>query len=793
MKKEKKLVVFAFICPVIVVAQTITYSFNDGSSHNQDFIFDGGYNVINIDKTTTLTTNITLNQGYSSIAVTNNSIINANIIANGISTTGTNRLTLDNTRQNNKFTINNEYADLSVTNPYMVALYSSDAEYEINNNARYTEISAGDANVLGAAHNPNIIKLKHNFYGDSKANIRWIDSTITGSIVLSDNAYAYYDAYVKTSFTGSMTVNDSAKLDFVLLAAMNSGNNASVINSDIHVNDNAVANFYFGDIYYANNVSQAMLNGNVIVKGNAVGNVITKGWGGFWNGDLITDDNAKGNYLISRDDNPFLNWQQWTGNALADHNSQISIELRGATVWTGKANQLNNALIDIKLEDTFERGTKWQLTGDSTVNSLSLHQGHVYLSSAANDLHQFNTLTTETLSGTGSFIFNTDIASNSGDKLIIKKPIEAGSQFAIEVNNQAGAYTKPYRDLLLVKTEKSGMDTFALVHNVEVGGYEYSLVKKGENWYLSTPNYLPSSTLKTAVSSAYATYLLDIVNKDVLIQRQGNLRTDTSTTGDVWVKNFTGRINHLENEVGLLDNLSMSYYGLQIGADKKIEDTQSFIGITAGYLGASQHYGANNKGSGRTNSFNFGAYFTSLHDNNTYINLLTKYSYYNNHLSAIDTAGDSVKGNTSTNVLATSAEMGYRYTLKNAYLEPFAQLTWAHFSSNTLKTNNELTIKMNSYDSLLSKVGLNIGISNFDSRNTSLYFKTAVIKENLANIYVKANDVKDHNNFKNHWFSSGLGITSELAKNHHVYSDVEVTYGGKFKNAQATIGYRFNF
>lgn len=214
---------------------------------------------------------------------------------------------------------------------------------------------------------------------------------------------------------------------------------------------------------------------------------------------------------------------------------------------------------------------------------------------------------------------------------------------------------------------------------------------------------------------------------------------------------------------------------------RTIEDSSSFVGLTAGYITASQHYGAN-VGSGSTNGFNVGAYFTSLYDNDTYLNFIAKYSYYSNDFTAIDTAGDSVKGDTSTRTLSALVEVGYKHTFENIYLEPFAQFSLTRFSSNTLKASNDLTVKIDSYNSLLSKIGINVGFANFDNKNTLLYFKTAIAKEFLVDIDVTANDIKDNSNFKNHWFSSGFGMTSEFAKNHHLYSDIEFTYGGKFKN-----------
>lgn len=237
----------------------------------------------------------------------------------------------------------------------------------------------------------------------------------------------------------------------------------------------------------------------------------------------------------------------------------------------------------------------------------------------------------------------------------------------------------------------------------------------------------------------------------------------------------------------------MSYYGLQMGADKQLEDSHSFIGLTIGYTKASQHYGAENKGAGSTDGFNIGAYFTALYENSTYLNVIAKYSDYNNDFTAIDTAGDSIHGDSATQTLSASLEVGYQHEFENVYLAPFAQLTLTRFSSYSLTASNDLTVNIGRYHSLLSKIGLNIGVTHFDTKNTQLYVNTAVTKEFLANVNVMANDVHDKSGFKNHWFSSSLGITSEFLPHHNVYSDVEFTYGGKFKNTRINMGYQYRF
>ncbi len=158
------------------------------------------------------------------------------------------------------------------------------------------------------------------------------------------------------------------------------------------------------------------------------------------------------------------------GNIFADPVSKANVTLRGSEL-IGSANA-NSFSIDPE--------STWSITGDSGWKSLS-HTGKIQFKSdtgpSGNPItsNRYSRLSLESLSGTGMFWMNTDIAGHQGD--FIEVTGEANGQFDVMVTD-SGDSPKAGDTLKIIETG-GGTADFILANpgqKVDVGTYQYYLV-----------------------------------------------------------------------------------------------------------------------------------------------------------------------------------------------------------------------------------------------------------------------------------------------------------------------------
>ncbi|MBK4361941.1 autotransporter outer membrane beta-barrel domain-containing protein, partial [Candidatus Hamiltonella defensa] len=158
------------------------------------------------------------------------------------------------------------------------------------------------------------------------------------------------------------------------------------------------------------------------------------------------------------------------GNIFVDSGSKANVTLKGSEL-SGWATGTN---LSIDPEST------WSITGDSGWKSLS-HRGKIQFKSdtgpSVNPItsNRYSRLSLESLSGTGMFWMNTDIAGHKGDFLDVKG--EANGQFDVMVTD-SGNSPKAGDTLKIIETGGGAAD-FILANQgqkVDVGTYQYYLV-----------------------------------------------------------------------------------------------------------------------------------------------------------------------------------------------------------------------------------------------------------------------------------------------------------------------------
>nr|WP_123875539.1 autotransporter outer membrane beta-barrel domain-containing protein [Candidatus Hamiltonella defensa] len=160
----------------------------------------------------------------------------------------------------------------------------------------------------------------------------------------------------------------------------------------------------------------------------------------------------------------------------------------------GQLNVINNGHLDTHNANLNLSG-RVRLKNDADFGTLLMNNGHFYFDS---DSNADSKLSVETLSGSGTFWMNTDIAGHKGDFLHVRG--EANGHFGVRVTD-TGESPKAEDSLKIIQTG-GGEAKFTLANQgqvVDVGTYQYHLVpddlKRG--WSLVSHQPQPSEKPKS--------------------------------------------------------------------------------------------------------------------------------------------------------------------------------------------------------------------------------------------------------------------------------------------------------
>ena len=474
--------------------------------------------------------------------------------------------------------------------------------------------------------------------------------------------------------------------------------------------------------------------------------------------------------------------------------------------WKGKA------ITSVGTNNLNFRDSLWDMTGSSKLSNLSLNNSTV----AFDTTGDYKTLTVDTLAGSGTFVMRTDIAQGyangaigsgnlgvgGGDLIVVIQPNGASGDHILNINNQASAEVDSFYEHKVVQTS-GGSENFTLAHDVEVGGYLYSLHKESDNnWYLGREREyeLPTYTTTTSASiNAFAgNYLIGYAEMNTLIQRLGDLRNGEGER-NIWARGFGGKF---ESDSSFLRGFDMSYSGFQVGIDSKFDRKDKkgsyYVGAMAGYAKGNQDYSG--YGDGSIDSKSIGLYGTYMTNNNTfYVDLVGKYNWLTNDYHVLDSAGDLVIGDKMhSDGFSISVEIGKRYhfnqtTKRGWYLEPQVQLSYSHMSGGRFDASNGLVVDVDGFESLLGRVGTLAGYEIKGGKNPiNIYGKLSYLREFKGDLGFAMNGTGAQESFGDSWLVYGVGITAQLSTKHNLYFDIERIASGKFDQPWAINGgYRF--
>ncbi|QCT18937.1 autotransporter outer membrane beta-barrel domain-containing protein [Jejubacter calystegiae] len=230
-------------------------------------------------------------------------------------------------------------------------------------------------------------------------------------------------------------------------------------------------------------VSEGSPLGNDLIYVGAEGNSAIDLNGSVNLGDLRTADNATAFFAqdggkVTLNDQTVNAW----GAVVAD-SGDIDLRTADNSYLYSTMTAMNGGTVNLALNGA---GSVWDMTGNSTLTGLQLNGGTInFLNDSGSE---FKTLTVngDYHGDGGTLVMNVTLNSDNdspGDRMVVTGDTSGSTQ--VEFNNiyGHGEHTDMGIELITVGGVSDG--AFSLDRRVGIGLYDYALVQKGSNWYLS--------------------------------------------------------------------------------------------------------------------------------------------------------------------------------------------------------------------------------------------------------------------------------------------------------------------
>lgn len=494
-----------------------------------------------------------------------------------------------------------------------------------------------------------------------------------------------------------------------------------------------------------------------------------------------------------------------TGGISAGDGGDIRLNFKEGSGFEGATEVDSGGFLEMNMKDTY-----WKITGDSRVSHLSLTGAVGSVVDFRSDAPIGTELVIDNYEKANNhavFALRADIAKGISDKVIVTDSELDPNTNLMYVEDITTGRIDGNEVITMARIDGDhenvhfGLSTIdgAQIDTVDSGGFRYGLVRDTSNWNLKgTGN--ASTTASASVNTFAGAYLLSYAENQTLMQRLGDLRNDPSSSG-VWFKVHGGEFESRSGSI--FDDFKIKYWGVQAGIDKKISSKNKkadiYIGGMFGYSKGDMDYDSH--GSGTIEAKTLGFYGTYKRDSGFYADLLLKYMWMDNEFDVINLQGGAIHGDEmSTDGFGASFEIGKRFHFDSQsrsgwYVEPQAQISYLRQNSGDFYASNGLHVNVDSYTSLLGRLGTNIGYEIKSGKNpVNLYAKVSYVYEFDGDVGAELNGAGVRASFGDSWWTYGIGITAKVGVRHNVYLDLERATGGQFKQPWSLNGgYRYSW
>ncbi|EGS2466572.1 autotransporter outer membrane beta-barrel domain-containing protein [Escherichia coli] len=559
----------------------------------------------------------------------------------------------------------------------------------------------------------------------------------------------------------------------------------SILTGDVVTNE--------GTLYFFNNSNATFAN---ILTGT--GNLIQEGGSTLFSGLLSQD----GGILLKSGGAMTMNALTAKANLTTQPSTILTLD--NSTILTGSIIGDRTGVGDVVIKGS----SVWHLESDSTVSTLTMDNGTVdFLPSPTTSLKpdfQAVSLSLGSLSGSGTFRMNTDIASHTGDML--KVAGNASGNFLLDIQNTGREPVSAGIPLRVVQTGGGNAGFTLKGGKVDYGTWEYYLNKENTDWYLQAnsgqqgtenPEQVVRNTTKSADAVLnMASSPIYVFNNELqsLRFRHGDVRQNTRSPGGVWGR-YIGSDNRISGGAG--SGYSLTQRGIETGGDTVFElnDSQLAVGAFISYTDNSISH--NRGGRSTVGSIGGGLYSTWFNNDGYYVDGVIKINRFSNDVRTWMNDGTAVKGDYHQNGFGGSLEAGRSFTMnENTWIQPYIRSTAFMAEAQDISLDNGMEAKAGTIKSLQGEVGVNLGM-NFDIAGSVIrpYLITAISHEFSDNNRVRINDIYDFiNDVSGTTGKYGAGISTQLTPNTGVWAEAIYQKGSNIESpVMGSIGFRINF
>lgn len=403
----------------------------------------------------------------------------------------------------------------------------------------------------------------------------------------------------------------------------------------------------------------------------------------------------------------------------------------------------------------------------------------------------------------GTFIMDTDLNNEEGDKITIKEAANVGTSY-IQVNDTSllnGTVTDR-KNLLLVK-DNSGKLTFEgkdlnnggiwtftpeIENGLNVKDNAGNVIGSKEEWYLTHIDRSVNNDTQVLLDGSDSSYAMWRNTNDTLRKHLGDLHYRTNKKGveGIWAHYTGGKFAG--------SGFDSSYNMYQLGYDKA-DNAKSTYGFA---LESGTGHADYSLGSGKDKLFSGSFYGTWTGDDGSYTDVVAKIGQFDTDIKSYGDYPD--KASYKNRAYSVSIEYGKTIELSEksgTFVEPQLQFIAGSLSSSEYTTDRGNNVYVGGLNSYIGRVGFVAGQKTKEGND--VYFKASALHEfgGSRDIHMEAANgetLSMSKDYSDTWFEVGIGTNIKLSKASYFYGDIERSFGGEIeKKWQINAGVRFEF
>ncbi|KGQ13630.1 Uncharacterized protein YuaQ [Beauveria bassiana D1-5] len=462
-----------------------------------------------------------------------------------------------------------------------------------------------------------------------------------------------------------------------------------------------------------------------------------------------------------------------------------------------------------------------------TINGDLDNSGIVNLSRSANITGNRLNVSGDYIGGTDSQLnVNTVLGDDASvtDKLVIQGATSGATVLNVSNVGGQGAQTEQGIEVVTVGGD-SASGAFTQSGRIVAGAWDYSLVQKGQNWYLTSMSNLPpvkptepepvpvyrpeAGSYLVNLTAANTLFNLTLDDREGATEYRAPLDERGMARSTFWLRQEGGQ-NRFHTGEGQI-NSSANRYVAQMGNEflhgTSNQTDRWGAGLMAGYGNVQGNSRSNLTGyssESEMDGYSVGAYGTwyqnAVSREGVYVDGWVMYNWFNNHVSGDDLQNEDYKSRGFT----ASLESGYNMLLSESqrqavYLEPQAQLTWMGVHSAEHTEANGTRVQDSGQGNLQSRLGVRLYLRGHrqEDDGKGREFKPYVEADwlhNTKNFGVRMGDKLLNEEGARNIGQLKLGVQGQITHDLNMWGGVAQQIGDKgYHDTSAMIGVKYGF